>query len=64
MRCARKATFGNLAVGARPLTCAEHRGPYYVDLCSRRCVHEGCVRAPSFGEVEDGAYACVCVYDV
>ena len=56
--CGRKATFGNVAVGARPLACAEHRDLLHVDMCNRRCEQVGCSRVPSFGEVEGGRSEC------
>ena len=48
--CGKRATFGNVALGVRPLTCAEHRHDSHVDICNPRCQTPGCTRAPSFGE--------------
>ena len=48
MRCGRIATFGDLAVGPRPVACAAHRQPGQVDICNRRCAYETCGRMASY----------------
>lgn len=54
-RCTRVATFGDAAVGPRPVACANHRLASHQNLRNHLCLFNGCQRSASFGPRLAGA---------
>lgn len=56
--CTKLASFGDAAVGPRPVACAAHRLAGHVDIRNPRCLSEGCTRIASFGPAAAAPQTC------